>query len=368
MDLAAKRRAARAAPATKVASAENGELTPAKDPDLGTPNMGIAVPPELEKVVEQAKNEDPQEDLGIVIPPALSDVVEASSIAVCDPEVLAEDGNGADLDMVPLFPEDASSTDELLAANARWIVFANGKPLAEIALNDQEHKAKVAAHFVSGSFANSVMASFGKKGLKAALAEVHAHYYVAKLDETRKVQQITASLTAKAEEASRQKLASIKATYTKSLDMALQAAANNFTVVNALKDDLVKRLVSAGIPGDVAGEMVDDSFFAKGAETISTILDTAENFTNMPVEAFAHVKASVEAAGRRSRPMAQMTSPAARNPNYNAQLAAQYAGNAVPVMSASVNTMAPITAAVEDDAPLTGKDAYRAKFGKFGRR
>lgn len=354
-----------AKPAKVVAAEENGPLTPAKEPDLGESDLGIAIPPDLEKAVEEAKDVEPQEDLGIVIPPG---VEIPATIEVVDPDLLGEDTT---LDMVPFVDEDASSVDDLLAANTRWVVFANGAPLASIALKDQEHKEKIAGHFVTFAFANSVTAAVEKKGLKAALAEVNAHYYVAKLDETAKVKELTARLTAKSDEAIRQKLASVKASYTKSLAMALQAAANNYTAdkaETALKDDLVKRLMTAGIPSEVAADMVDDSFFAKGAETISAILDKAESFTNMPPEAFSYVKASVEAAGRRSRPAMNLNSPAERNPNYNRQLAAQYAANTVPTVSATVNALAPVSASVDDSEELSRKDAYRAKFSKFNRR
>jgi hypothetical protein len=269
--------------------------------------------------------------------------------------------------MIPFLPEDPQSVDEVLAANARWVVFAKGAPLAVVALKDQDNKEKIAAHFISASFADSVMKAAAKKGVKAALGEVRARYYVAKLDETRKVKQITAALTAKAEEATRQRLAAIKATFTKSLQMALQASANNFTVENPLKDDLIKRVNAVGVPAETAADMVDDAFFAKGVETINAILDQAEKWTNTPVEALDTIKAAVEAAGRRSRPAPLMASPAARNPNYNQQMANQFANNAVPVVSASVSMTAPIAASA-DDEPATPTEGFRARFGGFRAR
>ena len=351
-----------AAKPAKVSATENGELTPAKEPDLGESELGLAVPPELEQSIKEDENKEPQEDLGIVIPPG---VELPATIEVVDPDLVDEE---ATLDMNLFADEDAASVDDLVAANTHWTVFANGEPLASIALKDQDHKEKIAAHFVSPAFANSVISATKKKGLKAALAEVRARFYVAKVDETKKVKEITARLTAKSEEATRQKLASVKASYTKSLALALQAAANNFTGSNVLKEDLVKRMMTAGIPSEVAAAMVDDSFFAKGAEGISAILDKAEQWSNTAHEAMVDIKAAVDSAGRLARPTMNFNSPAARNPNYNSQLAAQYAGNAVPTVSATVSTLAPVSASVDEGEELSRKDAYRAKFSKYNRR
>lgn len=363
LDLVAKRKNRRAA-ATKISA--NEELAPAGKPDLGTEDLGVVVPPELEKVVEEAKAE-PQDDLGIVIPPTLGDL----TASVVDLDAVEGSEEGVSVDMLPLVPEGAKTVDDILSAGARWIIFANSAPLAEVSLHDQEHKEKVAAHFVTAAFAGSVMNAIEKKGLRSALAEVNARFYVAKVNETKKVKEITASLTAQSEEALRQKSAGVRATFAKSLTMAITASVNNYGGVrNALKDDLVRRIVATGVPTETAVGLVDDAYFAKGEDTVNSILNQAEKFSNTHPDAREQIAEAINATGRSAARAPEMNSPAARNPNYDSTLAASYQNRAVGVVSASVNPLAQNTSISADaDEPSSPTDAFRRNFGGFsGRR
>ena len=167
MALAAKRRARMAGrkttakSATKVAAKksvkaqDNGGfegpgLSPTGEPDMGMLDYGFSIPPELESAIEEGKDiVDESFSPGILIPPGLEDAV----MAVADPADLPKDEE-ARFDLIPFVPEEATTVAEVLQAGAHWVLFANGEPMAKIALKDQDHKDRIAAHFVSPEFAN----------------------------------------------------------------------------------------------------------------------------------------------------------------------------------------------------------------------
>jgi hypothetical protein len=256
-----------------------------------------------------------------------------------------------------------------MEAGAHWVLFANGDPVARIDLKDQDEAAKIAAHFVSPDFPRMVIAGIAKHGIKATLTDLKARPYVAKVDENKKIVQIRAELSAKSEEATRQKIAHVKANYVNNLGLVLEASANNFIVENPLKDALVATLRSVNIPEDAAVKMVDDAFFQQGVKTFAGLLDKAEDWSNLSAEALSEIKTAMQAAGKRAYPLPSQRSHAETNPNYNQGLANEMAAGAIPVQAsrASDTNVAAASAASPVKADKSAKDAYRAKHGGFRR-
>jgi hypothetical protein len=332
-------------------------------PDLGESEWGALVPPELAKAVEQAKKDDDKiAEYGIVIPKGLEDVV----MAVTDPAALESDAE-VRFDLVPFLPSEAQTTQEVLNAGAHWVVLANGEPLAKISLRDQDHADKIVAHFVSADFARSVVDGIQKHGIKATFAAVKAKTYIAKVDESKKIAEIKASLAASTEEALRQKTASLKAKYVENLGLVLEAAANNFIVENPLKDALVASLTNLGVPEAAAASITDEAFFQFGQKTLASFLDKAEEWSNTSPEAMKEIKAAMQSAGRRSRPLPSTLGAAHINPNYDQALANKMAASAVPVVPSE--SPAPVSASLRMGSPAPAGDdrrsALRAKIGRF---
>lgn len=392
MDLAAKRRvrmatrkastdapveskpAAKPAEAAKVAAKkapvkaqENGgfegtPLAPTGTPDLGTQDVGYSIPPELEGAIEEGKDAvDESFSPGILIPPGLEDAV----MAVADPEDLPKDEE-ARFDLVPFVPESATTVAEVLNVGAHWVLFANGEPMAKITLKDQDHSDRIAAHFVSPDFAKSVIDGIQKHGLGDTLKAVKAKPYVAKIDQNKKIAEIKAKLEVTANEALKQKVAAIKAKFVENLGLVLEASANNFIVENPLKDALIADMTGVGIPEQVASEMVDNAFFSQGNKSIASILDKAEEWSNLTPEAMKEIKAAMQSAGRRSRALPSNLGAAHTNPNYDQALANKMAASAVPVtatpnetISASTRVGSPAPAGTEKTS------SFRNRFGGF---
>ena len=381
MALAAKRRARMAGrkttakSATKVAAKksvkaqDNGGfegpgLSPTGEPDMGMLDYGFSIPPELESAIEEGKDiVDESFSPGILIPPGLEDAV----MAVADPADLPKDEE-ARFDLIPFVPEEATTVAEVLQAGAHWVLFANGEPMAKIALKDQDHKDRIAAHFVSPEFAKSIIDGISKHGLGETLKAVKAKAYVAKVDTNKKVVEIRTRLEASSAEAVKQKVASIKARFVDNLGLVLEASANNFIVENPLKDVLISAMTGVGVPEQIASEMVDNAFFAQGNKSIASILDKAEEWSNLTPEALKEIKSAMQSAGRRSRGLPSSLGAAHTNPNYDQALANKMAAAAVPVASRS-QTEAPLSASTRIGAPspvdVSKKDAYRNRFGGF---
>jgi soluble cytochrome b562 len=360
-----------AVPAATVKAQDNGgfegSLEPAGDPDLGQEDWGVVVPPEVEDQVADGAESDSKDELapGILIPPGLEDVV----TAVADPEVFTSDKE-ARFDLLPFIPSEAATAAEVLQAGAHWVVFANGDPLAKISLKDQKNADKIVAHFVSADFARSVIDGISKHGLKATFEALSAKPYVAKLDTTKKVTEIKAKLAASSEEALRAKVAAIKAKYVENIGLVLEASSNNFIVDNAVKDAAIAAMVSAGIPEAVAASMMDDVFFQHGQKTFAKMLDKAEEWSNTSPEALKEIKAAMQSAGRRARPLPSALGAAHTNPNYNQGLANSMSAAAIPVTLPSVASEEQTVSAstrVNSQVPVSAdaKAALRRKIGGF---
>ena len=366
--VAAKAPAAKVAAKAPVKAQENGGfegpgLAPTGEPDMGKPEFGYVIPPELETAVKEGE-EDLDDGMypGILIPPGLEDAV----MAVADPADLPKDEE-ARFDLIPFVPEEATTVPEVLNLGAHWVLFANGEPMAKISLGDQDHKDRIAGHFVSPDFAKSIIDGISKHGLGETLKAVKAKPYVAKVDQNKKVMEIKAKLEASSAEAIKQKVASIKAKFVENLGLVLEASANNFIVENPLKDVLIADMTGVGIPEQIAAEMVDNAFFSQGNKSIASILDKAEEWSNLTPEALKEIKSAMQSAGRRQRGLPSNLGPAHSNPNYDQVLANKMAAAAVPLASGPQSETLSASTRIGAPAPVDGakKTDFRSKFGGF---
>jgi len=345
---------------------EGQQLAKAKDSaNLGEEEYGYSIPPELEQAIEEGKAEDSKDESyqpGVLVPPGLEDAV----MAVADPATLSKADSDIRFDLVPFVPETATTAAEVLNAGAHWVLFANGDPVAKINLADQENAGRIAAHFVSEDYARSVIQGIQAVGLHETLASVKAKPYVAKIDENAKIAQIKAQLEAQAKETLRVQTANTKSKFVENLALVLEASASNFIVENPLKDALIAFMASAGIPEAMAAEGVDNAFFQHGVKTIAGFLDKAEEWANYTSEAQAELRATLEAAGRRSRPLPSQLTPAQINPDYDRNLANRMAASAIPVQQpAKIEAASSSTALDPTPASSSSKDSYRKRFGGF---
>ena len=365
------RLAERAAAASKVGAkkapvkAENelpGDLpvaAPVGDIDLGNEKMeiGIVVPQELETAMKKADEELAAVDEASPAAPGI--ILPESIMAVADLDSFSADQEVA-IDMIPFA--------ETETVQAHWVLFANGEPLAKIALKDQDNAGVIAAHFMTNDYARAVIAGISERGLVEVLNTVKAKTYAAKVDDAKTTKQIKAKLEAESAAALKSKVAAIKARFTENLGLVLQAAASNFLVENALKDAFVQGMVANGMVEASAAQLADDCFFRFGPKTIAAFLDKAEEWSAYSAESMKEIKASMQSAGVRSRPLPSQIGASAVNPSFNAQLAAQYAAAAVPVQH-TAPAFAESVSANTRFAPAPAEDAatvLRRKIGGFG--
>ena len=372
--ISAKRRARMAARSeeSKVNAADGLDGAPGGGEDLakandakslGEEDFGISIPPELESVIEDGVAEDSKDESyqpGVLVPPGLEDAV----MAVADVTGLEEEG--MEWDMIPFAPVNATTAAEVLHAGAHWMLCANGEPVAKITLSEQDNAERIAAHFASEDYARSVIEGIAAHGLKATLEATRAKPYVAKVDENAKVAATKARLETENAAQIRNAISEVKAKYVDTLGLVLDASAANFIVEDSLKDGLVAFMTSAGVPEAIASEGVDNAYFQHGPKSIAAKLDKAEEWANLSEEALKEIRAAVEQAGPRARPLPSTFSPAQANPDYDQNLANKFAASAVPVQQAApMERPVSATATNPSRADDGQKSDFRAKFGSF---
>lgn len=335
------------------AMAEEGQMAEAPEPDLGEEDYGVSIPPELaDAVAEGAKSMDESNEaaLNVQIPPGLDEAV----MAVADPAAMGQD---AQFDMIPFV--SGSTVIEVLHNDAHWMLTANGQPLAEIRLSDQENAEKIAAHFVGEGYARNVLAAIHEQGLEQALDFVKARVYVAKADRDERLAKAKAELEASSKVELRTAIAELKDTYLNTLDQVLAAAANNLFVENELKDALIAGFKAIGNNEATCSQIVDEAFALKGKPTIKAFLDQAEEWSNFAPEARLEVEKMVSASARLPRALPSTRGPAAQNPQFNSNMAQKMEAAAVPVAQAARPLAEPTV--LEASADDNSDEAYKAR-------
>jgi hypothetical protein len=369
----ASKQAPKAKPAT-VKAADEVKLTPSldgtemkdvKDPaaELGKPlpspqPQTMAMPDGLEKEVEKALEPIPDAEYpGIEMPEGVKDIT-ARLVNLTE---LTAAGNSVQIDMHPFVAAGASTPSDSVKS-ARWVVMANGTPLAAIHLADQDQPERIAAHFMSEDYANQIYSYLEKNGLENTLNATRARFYEAVVNASAKAKEIKATLTASANETLKQKAAAVKATFLDRLDLVLEADRNGHNAGdNTLKAALVAGCESMGLAPQLAAEMVDQAFFMHGKTTVSAFLNKAEQWSTMDPVAFSEFKNTVLSAAR--RPVTVLSGFAAQNPGYSVATAQRFASAVVPSFPTDVPT-ATVSASA---APGSADDKIRAGFGRVRR-
>ncbi len=330
----------------------DGQMTEAPKPDLGEEDFGASIPSEIaDAVAKGAEEMDSSNEaaLNVMIPPGLEEAV----MAVADPDALV--GENVRYEMLPFC--SASTQAELLAIGAHWMLTANGQPLAEIKLHDQDNASQIAAHFVTDDFARSVIASLSENGLEKTLSFVKAKVYVAKVDTHSRIKKAKAELEASAAADLRTARADLKASFMDSMDKVLQASVNNIFVENELKDALIAGIRQCGINEGTAAEIVDAAYVSKGKATIKALLDQAEEWSNLTSESKVELDKMLNASVQRSRALPSTRGAAVANPSYDADAARRLEASAKPISQSTQS----LTASTEVAASVDSGEDFRAK-------
>lgn len=240
---------------------------PMEDP-LGQEMVDEEEPEEEVEEMEEMEEEG-QEDEEVAVEP------------VVDPEEIAST-EGAALDML-LF---GAETD-----NPHWSIFADGKPLAEIQLQDQENPEEIKEVFTSDDYPKHVQeACSTSMGIIGTLKALGARWY-AGVTTTGYVAEEARSAAAEDLEAEyAQRLAHLREDLLNTINLAITASnkgSRGLFVENTLKSALAEAFRQAGVPN--ARQIVNEVWVEAAQEYMGGVLKTAEKWMGYSPEAMNEV-------------------------------------------------------------------------------
>lgn len=239
---------------------------------------GEAPPPDetLEPTQAAPENEAGEE---------IADLPEEVDVPVVNPDVL-EDVNVPTLAMVLL---DADSDDP------KWSVFANSRPLCEIALSHQDSPESIRSAFVSDEYRDDLLGSLsGSMKITEVLAAVKASYYhavtsKATISEQAKTAAVTALETEYAE-----RLAALREHLLSTINLAVAASlkgSKGLFVGNGLKVAVIEAMRQAGVANPTP---LVTAVFASAAQSYFTdILRQAEKWLSFSSETMGEISREV---------------------------------------------------------------------------
>jgi hypothetical protein len=205
-------------------------------------------------------------------------------VPVVNPEVLEAEN-----------PEIAMALFQAEGDDPRWAVFANGRPLAEIALSAQENSVAIRDAFVSDAYRNILLASFGSSmRAKDILASVNARYYQAVTQQSEIQEQARSAATRQLEDEYATRLAALRENLLNTINLAVAASlkgTNGLFVKNGLRTAMVEAMRAAGVQS--AGPIVRAAFAKSATGYFADILKQAEKWLSYAPESLSEVRAEV---------------------------------------------------------------------------
>lgn len=174
-----------------------------------------------------------------------------------------------------------------------WMLTADGRPIAEIRLSDQEDPKKIATVFCDSKYAKSIITVASQTELSELLRAVKARPYVAKLDASEAMQRVRSEIKAEVEGERRKALASMKADFVNMLNLVVAAQTKNFISDNVLKDALFSNMKRAGISDDRAVSIIESAFQEKSAEYHDQLFAQASKWSDLSAEALSEIREQI---------------------------------------------------------------------------
>lgn len=174
-----------------------------------------------------------------------------------------------------------------------WMLTADGRPVAEIRLSDQEDAEKIAKVFVTPQYAHGIIESAKQLDLADLLKGVKARPYVAAVQGADAYKSMQQTVTASAEETLRKAKANLRGDMLNVLGLVVTAQSKNFIVENGLKDGLFNRMKAAGIEDDRAVAVIEAAWQEKAPEYFEECFKQAAKWMDLTPEAYAELQEQI---------------------------------------------------------------------------
>lgn len=243
--------------------------------------------------------------------------------------------------------------------NPFYVIQAAGKPIGEIHLADQDNANEIRAYFCDEQkYTKALAQSVENTTLYEMLKGVHARFYANAVDNTDYAKRMKDQAIASVGEVRSEKLTQLRRDLTDAMVTASEALNKGlYDKPNALKSSFVKILSSYGIMNPAVA--VEAAFKESGVTFFNQVMDGANEYLEMPKEAFVHAKKMIA--------QAQNVAFAQANNFSDMPIGQRLAQNSLPFESVPERQDAPVTAFSRDYSEQMRKADYKDRL-KLGRK
>lgn len=186
-----------------------------------------------------------------------------------------------------------------------WVVLADGRPVAEIRLSDQEDSEKIAKLFTGEQYAEGVREAAKQFDLAEVLAGVRARLYQASVAGDDAYRSIEARLRSESETALREARANLRDNFANMLNLVVLAQAKNFLRENPLKDELFRRMTESGLDERRAVAIIEAAYQARAPEHFDTCFKQAQRWMDLTPQALGELEEQIKDLGYRQPHVAE---------------------------------------------------------------
>jgi len=234
------------------------------------------------------------------------------------------------------------------AENPYWVIQASGHPVATVHLADQDNAQDIRAFFCAeNDWPTAVATTTEKVGLYDTLRGVNARFYANQVEKSQLAAQLRTEAVASLSSDRVERLTNLRREFTDAVVVASQALNKGLIASkpNALKASFHKVLASLGIQNP---SLIVEACFADGFQPfMEQVMADANEFLEMPKEAFAHTRRMIESATN----VAQVTAA-----QYEGTLAQRLAANSLPVAPDSSEVAASVYQGSDRDRRTQQRD------------
>ncbi len=182
--------------------------------------------------------------------------------------------------------------------NPHWLVCADGKPVAEVCLQDQENPNEISNVFVGEKYAEGIINAAAHLPMTEILAQVKARPYLAAVESSEIVKGMKEQLDKDTKEELRKAKANLRNDMLNMISTVVNAQTRNFLTDNALKCAMYENMTQAGISGERALAIIEGSWQDSADEYFEDTFNQAAKWMDLSPEAFAEVKEQIEKTRR----------------------------------------------------------------------
>lgn len=186
------------------------------------------------------------------------------------------------------------------SSDPHWLVCADGQPVAQIRLSDQEDASRLSKIFSTEGYANGIVQAAARMDLSEVLTSVRARPYVAALASSDAYKAIEEQLKAAGQAEIRKAKANLRNDMLNTLNLVVTANSKNFITENPLKSALFARMQASGVESDRAVAIIESAFQEKSSEYFEMAFKKAMQWGDLSPEAYNELQEQINGMPQRT--------------------------------------------------------------------